>query len=91
MVRLYAIWRNMKCRCLHPQHPAYPRYGGRGIRICDEWLDFAEFQRWALSSGYTDKMTIDRIDSGKGYEPGNCQWLTKSEHSQKTNSDRMKK
>lgn len=86
--RLYAIWRNMKCRCLHPQHPAYPRYGGRGIRICDEWLDFAEFQRWALSSGYTDKMTIDRIDGDKGYEPGNCQWLTKSEHSTKTNFEK---
>lgn len=86
--RLYTIWRNMKCRCLHPQHPAYPRYGGRGIRICDEWLDFAEFQRWALSSGYTDKMTIDRIDSDGGYESSNCQWLTKSEHSAKTNFEK---
>lgn len=89
--RLYTIWRNMKCRCLHPQHPAYPRYGGRGIRICDEWLDFAEFQRWALLSGYTDRMTIDRIDSDRGYEPSNCQWLTKSAHSTKTNFEKYHK
>lgn len=89
--RMYAIWRNMKCRCMHPQHPAYPRYGGRGIRICDEWLDFAEFQRWALSSGYTDKMTIDRIDSDRGYTPDNCQWLTKSEHAKKTNFEKYHK
>lgn len=86
--RLYTIWRNMKCRCLNRQHPAYSRYGGRGISVCDEWLNFTEFQRWALSSGYTDEMTIDRIDVDKGYEPGNCQWMTKSEHAKKTNSER---
>lgn len=86
--RLYTIWRNMKCRCLNRQHPAYSRYGGRGIKVCEEWLDFASFRQWALSHGYTNEMTIDRIDVDKGYEPGNCQWMTKSEHAKKTNSER---
>lgn len=91
MGRLYAIWRNMKCRCLNEHHPAYPRYGGRGIQICPEWMNFEGFQRWALLSGYTDKMTIDRIDIDKGYKPDNCQWLTKSEHAKKTNFEKYNK
>lgn len=90
--RLYVIWHNMKCRCQNKNHPAYARYGGKGIRVCEEWeKDFAVFQEWAISSGYTDDMTIDRIDNSKGYTPENCQWLTKSEHAKKTNQERKRK
>lgn len=90
--RLYVIWHNMKCRCLNENHPAYARYGGKGVTICRKWVnDFAAFQEWAQSSGYTDEMTIDRIDSDRGYTPDNCQWLTKSEHAKKTNFEKYHK
>lgn len=86
--RLFRIWCGMIDRCRREKNKFFARYGGRGIKVCEEWLNFTEFQRWALSSGYTDEMTIDRIDVDKGYEPGNCQWMTKSEHTKKTNSER---
>ena len=90
--RLYRIWSNMKARCNRKSHPAYMRYGGRGIRICAEWMnDYTAFRDWAFRNGYTDEMTIDRMDIDGDYEPGNCQWLTKSEHARKTNIEKNKK
>jgi hypothetical protein len=57
---------------------AYPRYGGRGIRVCKEWSDsFEAFRDWALSNGYTDKLTIDRRDNDGHYNPDNCRWVTR--------------
>ena len=83
--RLYRIWCNMKARCNRENHPAYSRYGGRGVKICEDWSDYVKFREWAFVSGYEDGMTIDRVDNDGDYCPENCQWLTKSQHSKKTN------
>lgn len=77
--RLYGIWKKMRDRCYSPNNPKYYRYGGRGIVICDEWSDFAVFREWALSNGYSDELSIDRIDNDGNYEPTNCRWATAKE------------
>ena len=78
--RLYRIWHSMKERCYNPKHRYYQRYGGRDITICPEWRhDFVAFQKWALSHGYQDDLSIDRIDNDGNYEPSNCRWATAKE------------
>lgn len=75
---LYIVWGGMKKRCTNPNCAAYPNYGGRGIGICDEWeQDFKMFYDWAMSSGYADNLTLDRIDNDGDYEPSNCRWVDK--------------
>lgn len=89
--RLYDIWCNMKGRCGNPGNSNYANYGGRGIRVCDEWeFDYPAFRDWALANSYNDSLTIDRIDNDGNYEPGNCQWLTRSENSKKQFLDKAK-
>lgn len=77
--RLWDIHRAMKQRCQNPNNTAYERYGGRGITVCDEWQHFEPFREWALSNGYSDNLTIDRIDNDRGYSPDNCRWTTPKE------------
>ena len=81
---LYKRWRSMKGRCASGQSPSRKVWGGRGIKVCDEWnASFPAFVAWALANGFTGHLTLDRIDENKGYEPGNCQWLTRSDNSKK--------
>ena len=76
--KLYDVWVHMKARCRNKTDKSYYNYGGRGIDICDEWLnDFAAFQDWALSHGYKEGLTIDRINNDGDYCPDNCRWTTR--------------
>lgn len=79
--RLHNIWSCMRQRCNNPNHTAARWYHDKGIRVCPEWEhDFFAFQSWALEHGYENPLTIDRIDSDKGYSPDNCRWITRSEN-----------
>lgn len=88
--RLYTIWIGMKQRCYYEKHKHFQNYGGRGIAICDEWKnDFQAFHDWAMSHGYEEHLTIDRINNDRNYCPENCRWATYKE--QNNNTRRTKK
>ena len=68
-------------RCTNPNHIAYKKYGGRGITVCQEWIDSPQaFVDWALANGFSPELQIDRIDNDKGYSPDNCRWVTAREN-----------
>lgn len=78
--RLYANWQNIKRRCLNTNDKEYKNYGGRGITICDEWKnDFHKYAQWAVSNGWKDGLSIERVDVDKGYSPENCTFIPKRE------------
>ena len=79
--RLYGIWKAMRKRCRNPNDKEYPNYGGRGIAVCNAWGDYKVFRTWALTNGYADHLTIDRINNDGDYTPKNCRWATLSEQS----------
>ncbi len=75
--RLYRIWNNMKDRCYNEKCKDYLNYGGRGIKVCEEWIcSFKEFYDWSINNGYSDNLSIDRIKIDGYYEPSNCRWTT---------------
>ncbi|MEK5272553.1 hypothetical protein NSR00_17730 [Aeribacillus sp. FSL K6-8394] len=85
--RLFKIWSNMKDRCENPHNKRYDRYGGRGIKVCDEWHEFKNFYDWAINNGYNDQLTIERKDINKNYEPDNCEWIPQSKQAKNRSSN----
>ena len=86
---LYNKWGSMKTRCYYPQSKDYKNYGGRGIKICDEWLNYDNFRNWSISTGYQEGLTIDRIDNDRNYEPSNCKWITMKEQQRNKRNNRI--
>ena len=86
--RLYDIWRGIKSRCYTQSSTSYKNYGLRGVKMCDEWLDYQTFKRWALANGYKDNLTIDRIDVNGDYTPNNCRWVSYKENSNNKRNNR---
>lgn len=86
--RLYNIWTQMTQRCKNENLDYYDRYGGRGITVCSEWANFEKFADWALSNGYQEHLSIDRLDVNGNYEPANCKWSTTLEQSRNKRNTR---
>ena len=86
---IYKRWMAIKYRCYNPNSIDYPRYGGRGITLCKEWHDFSVFLQWAVNSGYNKRLTIDRRNNNKGYNPKNCRWV--SNNTQCANREKWEK
>lgn len=87
--RLYNIWNMMRTRCRNSHVDYYYAYGGRGISVCPEWDDYLTFKEWALSHGYNDSLSIDRINVNGNYEPDNCRWATQKEQMRNTRKNHL--
>lgn len=88
--RIGNIFGGMKRRCYNPKERAYRWYGAKGIKICDEWLNNPlSFEDWALSHGYQNDLTIDRIEENKDYSPMNCRWVTNKDNAKFKSTTRI--
>lgn len=85
--RLYSIYMNMKARCGNPNNTHYKYYGGKGIKVSEDFSTYEKFKQWALSNGYDDNLTIDRIDGDDSYSCNNCRWITRKEQSNNIKSN----
>ena len=88
--RLYGIWVRMKQRCRDVKSSDYKRYGGRGIQVCNEWLeDYKTFHDWAMANGYAKGMSIERIDNEGNYTPENCTWIPMAKQAANKRNSRL--
>lgn len=91
--KLYNVYNSMKQRCIDFNHKFYKHYGGRGIKICDEWLDkengYISFRDWAIQNGYDEGLQIDRINNNGNYESNNCRWVTSRENQRNKRSNKL--
>lgn len=88
--RLYRIFHGMKDRCYNSKNKDYARYGGRGIKVCEEWLnDYITFKKWAINNGYQEDLAIERKDFDKDYCPENCKWISMSQQQRNKSSNRV--
>lgn len=87
--KLYNVWNSMIQRCTNPNSKSYPDYGGRGIKVCEEWHSFDTFQKWAWDHGYGENVEIDRIDNDGDYCPGNCRWITRVKNARNKSNNKI--
>jgi hypothetical protein len=88
--RIYTIWSGMMRRCYNKKAGKYYMYGERGISVCEEWHHYGNFYKWAISSGYSDDLSIDRFPNNNGnYEPSNCRWATIKQQARNTRTNRF--
>lgn len=87
--RLYEIWHNMRRRCNDPRRDTYSYYGGRGIKVCEEWNEFKIFKEWADLNGYSPYLTLERNDNDGNYTPDNCCWKSRREQSNNRYNTKM--
>lgn len=87
--RLYGIWNNMHDRCENPKNNAFKHYGERGITVCEEWNYYSKFCAWAWNNGYSDDLSLDRIDVNGNYESRNCRWATMKEQANNKRNNKV--
>src|SRR3990167_480178 len=88
--KLHKVWSSMKKRCLNLNDKGYKDYGGRGITVCNEWLEFIPFRDWAINNGYTEGLEINRMNNNNNYEPSNCNFVTHEENAQNKRNNKIK-
>ena len=88
--KLFFVWNNMRGRCLFKTHPAYKRYGKRGIKLCSEWkYDYINFKSWAYKNGYIEGLYLDRRDNDGDYKPSNCRFVTLAESNRNLSTTKL--
>lgn len=86
---LYSVWKGMRFRCSNSKFKFWEHYGGRGISVDKTWDDFIEFYNWAINSGYSEGLTLDRVNNNGDYSPANCRWITQNEQCKNRRSNIM--